>query len=100
MTKIIGGTKQLRGHIQDIEKGRRSGYLLLCPHDEAPEMPQSIVSFRHVYVQPKKILEQHASRLKTRLRLASPYREHLAQTFAQYFMRVGLPIAALSPDFR
>jgi len=25
------------------------------------------------------------------LRMLSPYREHLAQGFARYFMRVGLP---------
>jgi hypothetical protein len=29
--------------------------------------------------------------LGPRLRLRSPYREHLAQAFARYFMRVGLP---------
>ena len=27
-----------------------------------------------------------------RLRLLPPYREHLSQAFARYFMRVGLPV--------
>ena len=27
-----------------------------------------------------------------RLRLLPPYREHLSQSFARFFMRVGLPI--------
>ena len=27
-----------------------------------------------------------------RLRLNPPYREHLAQAFARFFMRVGLPV--------
>jgi maleate cis-trans isomerase len=26
-----------------------------------------------------------------RVRLLSPYKEHLSQAFARYFMRVGLP---------
>ena len=33
-----------------------------------------------------------ARRLGNRLRLCPPYREHLAQSFARFFMRVGLPI--------
>ncbi len=33
-----------------------------------------------------------------RVRLRSPYREHLAQAFARFFMRVGLPVDI--PDFK
>jgi len=33
---------------------------------------------------------------RARLRLRSPYKEHLAQAFARYFMRVGLPHDATS----
>lgn len=29
---------------------------------------------------------------KQRLRLLPPYREHLSQAFARYFMQVGLPV--------
>jgi len=33
-----------------------------------------------------------------RLRLLPPYREHLSQAFARFFMRVGLPVDI--PAFR
>jgi hypothetical protein len=33
----------------------------------------------------------HVEKLGNRLRLCPPYREHLAQAFARFFMRVGLP---------
>ncbi len=36
--------------------------------------------------------------LPSRLRLLPPYREHLAQGFARFFMRVGLPVDI--PAFR
>jgi len=33
-----------------------------------------------------------------RLRLLPPYREHLSQAFARFFMRVGLPVDI--PEFK
>ncbi len=33
------------------------------------------------------------NRNQPRLRLLPPYREHLSQAFARFFMRVGLPVA-------
>jgi hypothetical protein len=36
-------------------------------------------------------MRQRAVRAGDRLRLLPPYREHLSQAFARYFMRVGLP---------
>jgi hypothetical protein len=51
-----------------------------------------IVDFHEVYTVPRKFLE---SLLKVRneqgYRLLPPYREHLSQAFARFFMRVGLP---------
>jgi hypothetical protein len=34
---------------------------------------------------------RHRTKLGARLRLLHPYREHLSQAFARFFMRVGLP---------
>jgi hypothetical protein len=51
-----------------------------------------IVDFHEVFSLPRDFIE---SWLKlqghTRLRLCPPYREHLSQAFARFFMRVGLP---------
>jgi hypothetical protein len=51
-----------------------------------------IVDFREVYTVPRRFLESYlVHRGGPRLRLLAPYREHLSQAFARFFMRVGLP---------
>lgn len=51
-----------------------------------------IVDFHDVYTLPRSFLESLLqSREQSRLRLLPPYREHLSQAFARFFMRVGLP---------
>lgn len=50
-----------------------------------------VVSFRQLYAVPVSYLAAKAN-VTPRLRLLPPYREQLAQAFARYFMRVGLPI--------
>lgn len=55
-------------------------------------IPHCIVDFTEIYTVPKSFIDfilQHQSR--PRLRLLPPYREHLSQAFARFFMRVGLP---------
>jgi hypothetical protein len=71
--------------------GAISGLSLLHKHDGAPKLDWSVVNFHRLYTLPKAFLQQFARSLGPRLRLRSPYREHLAQAFARYFMRVGLP---------
>ena len=51
-----------------------------------------IVNFHHVYSIPRSFLELVAEDAGERLRLLPPYREHLSQAFARYFMRMGLPV--------
>lgn len=51
-----------------------------------------IVDFHEVFSLPRAFLEAWlAERAEPRLRLRPPYREHLSQAFARFFMRVGLP---------
>ena len=71
--------------------GNIPGLSLLHKHEADPKLDWSIVDFHRLYTLPKSFLEQYAQSLGPRLRLRSPYREHLAQAFARYFMRVGLP---------
>jgi len=52
----------------------------------------SIVDFHRIYSLPKNYLRKIAQEKEVRLRLLPPYREHLSQAFARYFMRVGLPV--------
>ena len=51
-----------------------------------------VVQFERVLERPKASIQEFVSRQNSRLRLLPPYREHLAQAFARFFMRVGLPI--------
>ncbi len=51
-----------------------------------------VVNFYDLYTIPVRFLESLlVNRGTKRLRLRSPYREHLSQSFARFFMRVGLP---------
>jgi hypothetical protein len=50
-----------------------------------------IVDFGRVFSLPMEYVQRHAENQGSRLRLRPPYREHLSQAFARFFMRVGLP---------
>lgn len=56
-----------------------------------------IVDFHSVFTAPRIFLESLlAQRNEKRFRLLPPYREHLSQAFARFFMRVGLPIGIVA----
>ncbi len=55
------------------------------------QFSQRVLDFRTVYGLPKDYLLAIAQDRGPRARLLPPYREHVAQAFARYFMRVGLP---------
>ena len=68
---------------------------ILRPSDEAAlPFEWSLVDFRRLYTLPLNDVRSMADTLGARLRLRSPYREHLAQSFARFHMRVGLPTDA------
>ena len=52
----------------------------------------SVTSKKDIFSVPVHLASSTAKRNGKRLRLCPPYREHLSQAFARYFMRVGLPI--------
>jgi hypothetical protein len=57
------------------------------------EREHRVVDFGEIYTIPRDFLDKLVSgRTASRLRLLSPYREHLSQSFARFFMRVGLPV--------
>ncbi len=51
-----------------------------------------VVDFKSVYAVPLPFLKKIVSAKANRKRLLPPYREHLSQAFARFFMRVGLPV--------
>jgi hypothetical protein len=80
--------------IEEIRSGRAWNYSML----NRPEVDHSthdflIVNFHEIYSLPVEFLRGWVRiRSGKRLQLLPPYREHLSQAFARYFMRVGLPI--------
>ena len=55
-------------------------------------METRVVDFHEVFTLPRTFLESWLQQSgNQRLRLRPPYREHLSQAFARFFMRVGLP---------
>ncbi len=76
-----------------LRRGNAPGYHLLNKCEtEGFETDYLVVDFRSVYSVPFDFLVGLAERRGERLRLLPPYREHLSQAFARFFMRVGLPV--------
>lgn len=75
-----------------LAKGQQHAYHLLGKEDNNGLLNDFlVVDFRNVYGVNVDFLNTHIQQFDARLRLLSPYREHLSQSFARFFMRVGLP---------
>lgn len=86
---------------EELRKGQQPNFHLL----EQPGIPFQtedylVVDFRNVYAVHVLFLQQYIAALPPRPRLLAPYREHLSQAFARFFMRVGLPqdLPRLTPE--
>ncbi len=81
------------------KKGRFASYHVLnrCRIRDL-ELDFMLVDLSRVFTLSLEAARQLASDHSPRPRLLPPYREHLAQAFARFFMRVGLPEDI--PDFR
>lgn len=89
----------LKSKLKQILNGQVYRHTLL-PRSEFAECPMGIrlVDFNHVFMLPKSLVRQFAASQGKRLRLCPPYREHLSQAFARFFMRVGLPQQITLPE--
>ena len=77
---------------EECRRGHMPGYHMMAEcSDDRWRREISIVSFREVWSLPLAFVRKFAAASGLRARMRSPYREHLAQAFARYFMRVGLP---------
>ena len=80
-------------HMTDIAAGQIWNRSMLNSEEgEEHNMDHRIVDFHEVFSLPRSFLESWIlAENPERLRLRPPYREHLSQAFARFFMRVGLP---------
>ncbi len=83
---VIAKGKKFR---QAIVRGNIPGYSLL--KQRHPDLPWSIADLHQLHVLPKDLVVARVRDAGPRLRLRPPYREHLSQAFARFYMRVGLP---------
>lgn len=80
------------GALKEIKAGRRPRYTLLNKYSlSEPALEVRVVDCSKVFCLPLTFVQKLATQHGPRLRLRSPYREHLSQAFARFFMRVGLP---------
>ncbi len=84
---------------EEVRRGNLPSHHLLA-ECEFPGFQRGlrIVDFRELFSLPLGYTRKRAGLCSERLRLLPPYREHLAQAFARYFMRIGLPLDI--PPFR
>jgi hypothetical protein len=76
---------------EELKKGAQPAYHLLMPDKKAILKEPIVVVFKDIFGIHISTLKSHVKGTKDCLRLLSPFREHLSQAFARYFMRVGLP---------
>lgn len=78
---------------EDLRKGWGVGYHLLDRCDK-PNFRRDfrVVNFYRVFELPKSRVMAIVGAQSERLRLLPPFREHMSQAFARFFMRVGLPV--------
>jgi hypothetical protein len=79
--------------MEDARRGNLPGFHVLSAC-ALPGLVREVrvVDFRRVYSLPLPFMRKRATVSRPRLRLLPPYREHLSQAFARFFMRVGLPV--------
>jgi hypothetical protein len=78
---------------EDLRRGNTPGYHLLnrC-FLLGQESDFQVCDFRAIFGVRLIAIKDLAAQQSPRLRLLPPYREHLAQAFARFFMRIGLPV--------
>jgi len=85
--------KAWRNYCDDIRDGYVWHLSMLNAEDvDGVKVEHRVVDFHDVFAIPREMLESLLThRNAPRPQLLPPYREHLSQAFARFFMRVGLP---------
>ncbi|MBI5195244.1 MAG: hypothetical protein HZA10_02860 [Nitrospirae bacterium] len=78
---------------ETLRQGNMPGYHLLnkCVINGF-QREYMVADFRNTYSVHFDLINDISKKQAKRLRLLPPYREHLSQAYARFFMRVGLPI--------
>lgn len=82
---------RIERRFKDMRSGTQPGYHMLDKNPKLGVFDYKIADLRSVHGVHINSLRAHIDSGAKRVRLLSPYREHLAQAFARFMMRVGLP---------
>ena len=74
-----------------IRRGQVFGWYFLPATESPTAFPESVIELRDLHTQPLALLASLAASGKRVARLATPYREHMAQHLGVTYMRIGLP---------
>jgi hypothetical protein len=77
--------------VKNIADGAEVALSLIEELPEGFGGEKKVIDFKDVHTVPRAFLESMVQKRSSRLMLRPPYREHLSQSFARFFMRVGLP---------
>ena len=78
---------------EEIRRGNIPGLHLIAQCEiQGFQSKVRVISFRQTFSLPYDYVKKLATTEGNRLRLLPPYREQLAQAFARFIMRVGLPV--------
>ena len=91
-TSKDGSKKSRLKVIDNLKQGVYPSYHLLQKDEKSGIDDYLVVDFRNVYGVNYNFLKKYILKITKRNRILPPYREHMSQAFARYFMRVGLPI--------
>lgn len=93
MMKQGKNSKEIKKNIESIMRGQQNAFHIINNYKtEDFSQDYYIINFKDIFSIPVELAKEIALGNGKRLRLCPPYREHLSQAFARYFMRVGLPI--------
>lgn len=84
-------TNLVKKELESLAGGRRVAYHLLDKDEQVGFSDYQVVELTAAFSVQRLVIEQLLSCQASRIRLNSPYREHLSQAYATVFMRVGLP---------
>ena len=78
---------------RNLVRGDIPPLMLLHARQPQPPLDWSVVDFRELHVVDRDRIDEFVGQpgSRRRLRLVPPYKEHFAQAFARFYMRVGLP---------
>lgn len=85
-------SNKTKSQLNSIIKGYVPNYQMIEQCDVPGfEFPRKIVDFREVFNLPIEYVIEAATEQGSMVTLNSPYKEHLSQAYARFYMRVGLP---------